>query len=107
MRSGGVSLWLDRFFGLDADGWSHEAVDNVDVARLLTHRQAMDLRWALEALQQAEQGEASGAGQSVTKARRGQRGRGFQSRGSGRRIPKHSRYSRFGVYRLMFAYCQA
>jgi hypothetical protein len=52
------SAWLDLFFGPSADDWSPEAVDDADVARLLTHSQAMDLRWALEILQQAAQEEA-------------------------------------------------
>jgi hypothetical protein len=71
MRSVGGLEWFARFFGLRADEWSPEAVDDVDVARLLTHKQAMDLRWALKALQR----EASGAEQSVTRTRRGRRGR--------------------------------
>jgi hypothetical protein len=52
------SAWLDLFFGPSADDRSPEAVDDADVARLLTHSQAMDLRWALEILQQAAQEEA-------------------------------------------------
>ena len=52
------SAWLDLFFGPSADDWSPEAVDDADVARLLTHSQAMDLRWALEVLRQAAEVEA-------------------------------------------------
>jgi hypothetical protein len=54
----GGSPWLDLFFGPGSDNWSPEAVDNAGVARLLTHSQAMDLRWALDVLRQAAGEEA-------------------------------------------------
>ena len=52
MRSPRGSVWLG-VLGPNADDWIPEAVDDVAVARLLTHREAMDFRWALEALRQA------------------------------------------------------
>jgi hypothetical protein len=64
------SAWLDLFFGPSADDWSPEAVDDADVARLLTHSQAMDLRWALEVLQQAAEEEARAPEARLDKRRR-------------------------------------
>jgi hypothetical protein len=64
------SAWLDLFFGPSADDWSPEAVNDADVARLLTHSQAMDLRWALEVLRRA-----SGEESRTSEARRDKRRR--------------------------------
>jgi hypothetical protein len=52
----GSSIWFGSLTG--RAGRSPNAVDRVDVARLLTHREAMDLRWALEKLRQAPEEEA-------------------------------------------------
>jgi hypothetical protein len=65
------SAWLDLFFGLSADDWSPESVDYSDAARLLTHSQAMDLRWALQVLRQA-----AGEETRAPEARRDKRRRG-------------------------------
>jgi hypothetical protein len=65
MRSPRGSVWLG-VLGPNADDWIPEAVDDVAVARLLTHREAMDFRWALEALRQASEEEERAA-----EARRG------------------------------------
>ena len=64
------SAWLDLFFGPTADDCSPEAVDDADVARLLTHSQAIDLRWALEVLRQAA-GEEARAPEARRNKRRG------------------------------------
>lgn len=56
----GSSTWFGSLTG--RAGWSPNAVDRVDVARLLTHREAMDLRWALETLRQAPEEEARAPG---------------------------------------------
>ena len=65
------SAWLDLFFGPGEGDWSPEAVDDSDVARLLTHSQAMDLRWALQILRQA-----AGEETRVPETRRDKRRRG-------------------------------
>jgi hypothetical protein len=65
MRSPRGSVWLG-VLGPSADDWIPGAVDDVAVARLLTHREAMDFRWALEALRQAGEEEEMAA-----EARRG------------------------------------
>ena len=60
LRSPRGSVWLS-ILGPNADDWIPEAVDDVAVARLLTHREAMDFRWALEALRQASEEEERAA----------------------------------------------
>ena len=67
----GGSAWLDLFFGPRADDRRPEAVDEADVARLLTHSQALDLRWALEVLRQAATEEARAPEARRHKRRRG------------------------------------
>jgi hypothetical protein len=63
----GSSTWFGSLTG--RVGLSPDAVDRVDVARLLTHREAMDLRWALETLRQAPEQEARPPGPRKGKRR--------------------------------------
>lgn len=55
LRTAGDGVWLSRFLGSWAEPWNPEAVDEDAVSRLLTHKEAMDLRWALGLLNQADQ----------------------------------------------------
>jgi hypothetical protein len=51
----GDGVWLRRFLG---GHLAPEAVDDPTVARLLTHQEAMDLRWILGYMQEAKRNEA-------------------------------------------------
>jgi hypothetical protein len=49
--------WLKRFL-LPSESWNPGSVDEDMVARMLTHKEALDLRWALGLLRQEDQAKA-------------------------------------------------
>jgi len=58
LRIAGDGAWLSRFLHSQPDRWNPDGVDDDSVASILTHKEAMDLRWALGLLHQADKRKA-------------------------------------------------